>query len=251
MKCCWFLLLLASLALYACVPGPAPAAATPTAGLATVSAVLPTTLAAFQLSSAATPSPSPTPRSLAAYPGPAGTQSFTPLPPAPIIGRHVVQPGDTIFCIGRAYGVLPAAIAQANGLSGTVSLAAGQVLQIPEVQWTDIPDGLVCAAQFQSPFPGLARPTPTFAASLAPSGAPLVVSLNFICIQNCGSKDGSYVIHVEVSASGGLPPYAYTPAEAFDVTVPHCTNGLGTATVTSADGQTAQQSWTYFDVACH
>ena len=220
-------------------PSPTLAAATDTPTLAP-----PTDTPADTPVPSSTPIPSPTFQ--ATEPPP----PFTPIPPAPIIGRHVVQPGDTIFCIGRVYGVLPVAIAQANGLSQTFFIATGQVLLIPEVQWTNIPGGPVCAAQFQSPFPGLIVPTPTLAASPTPAGPPLAVSLNFNCIQNCGSKDGSYMVHVEVSASGGAEPYTYTPAEAYDVTVPHCTTGQGEASVTSADGQTAQQVWTYLDVAC-
>jgi|SRR5579859_453442 len=162
----WFLLLLAALGFVACVPSGAPAAATPTPALATIPASLPTTLAAYGLPDAATATahPSPTPQPRAPYPAPGATLWVAQLPPAPIIGIHRVQPGETIFCIGRAYGVLPGAIAQANGLSQTFSLAPGQALNIPAVQWTGIPDGPICAPQFQSPFPGLIASTPTRAA---------------------------------------------------------------------------------------
>jgi LysM repeat protein len=204
----------------------------------------PTETATETQAPSSTPFPSPTLRAIVT-PWP-----FTPIPPAPIIGRHVVQPGDTIFCIGRAYGVLPGAIAQANGLSQTFFIATGQVLQIPAVQWTNIPDGPVCAAQFISPFPGLVVPTATLAATATPAGPPLVVSLNWNCIGNCGSKDGDYLVHIVVTARGGVMPYTYTPAQTYDVSVPHCTLGQGTAYVSSADGQTAQQGWTYHDVAC-
>jgi len=197
-----------------------------------------------------TPEPSSTPIPLPTFQPSVTPRPFTPLPPAPIIGQHVVQPGDTIFCIARAYGVLPVAIAQANGLSQTFFIRPGQVLQIPEVQWIDILAGPVCAAQFQSPFPGLVVPTATLAASATPAGPPLVVSLEWHCITNCNSKDGEYVVRVVVSVSGGVAPYTYNPAQTYDVTVPHCTTGQGIAIVTSADGQTAQQGWSYNDVAC-
>ncbi len=80
---------------------------------------------------------------------------------APILGPHVVQRGETLYCIGRAYGVLPAAIAEVNGLALWSSLSPGQILLIPAVQWVNIPPGPVCTAQFLSPFPGLLPSTAT------------------------------------------------------------------------------------------
>jgi LysM repeat protein len=200
----------------------------------------------------ATPLPSPT---LPEFLPTVTPVPFTPLPPAPIIGTHIVQPGETIFCIGRAYGVLPGAIAQANGLPQTFFISAGQSLRIPQIQWTSIPAGPVCAPQFPSPFPGLPFATATPPASPTPAGPPLAVSLNFNCVDNCGNKEGSYVIRIKVQASGGVPPYSYNqpvnPADqTYDVTVPHCNTGQGVVVVTSADGQRAQASWLYADVAC-
>jgi LysM repeat protein len=167
----------------------------------------------------------------------------------------VVQSGETIFCIGRAYGVLPGAIAQANGLPQTFTILPGQVLQIPEVQWIDIPDGPVCAPQFISPFPGLPFATPTPLASPTPVGPPPVISLNYSCISNCGSKEGDYVVRIQVIVSSGLQPYTFTPPlvpgqQYIDITVPHCTTGQGIVIVTAADYQSAQASWKYEDVAC-
>ena len=86
-----------------------------------------------------------------------------------LIGQHVVRAGETQYCIGRGYGVLPSAIARANGLSGFARLFVGQVLSIPAVPWTNVPLGPVCAPQFQSPFTGapnsIAPPTLTAALS--------------------------------------------------------------------------------------
>ena len=105
----------------------------------------------------------------------------TPIPTVSIIGRHTVRSGETLLCIGRAYGVLPDAIAQANGLVSPFNLSLGQVLNIPAVQWTAIAPGPVCAAQFISPFPGLpvvptlipiptATPVPTASGAPSPTG---------------------------------------------------------------------------------
>ena len=246
------LLALAAL-LAACSPPPTPSAPTSAPALATIPADLPTTLAAFQLPAAAgqtqpAPPSSPAP---AAYPAATVTPvPYMPLPPAPILGLHTAQPGETLFCIARAYGVLPSAIVQANGLTQTFSISPGQVLKIPAAQWTNIADGPVCAPQFQSPFLGLPAPTGTAPAYPAPGVVRLSFALNLNCVFNCGGKDGSYVVRLQIVPAGGLPPYGYIPAQIFDVTMPHCTPGEGSVTLLSADGQSAQASWVYDDVAC-
>ena len=80
---------------------------------------------------------------------------------AEILGQHVVQKGETLYCIGRGYGVVPSAIAEANGVSALAFLSIGQVLKIPAVQWSPVPPGPVCARQFASPFTGPTPPTAT------------------------------------------------------------------------------------------
>lgn len=54
-----------------------------------------------------------------------------PYPPMCGPGRHFVQPGQTLFGIGRSYGVSPWAIAYANGLPNPNYIRAGQCLVIP------------------------------------------------------------------------------------------------------------------------
>ncbi len=46
-------------------------------------------------------------------------------------GNHVVASGDTLFSLGRKYGVSPFAIADLNGLSHSKALSLGQQLRIP------------------------------------------------------------------------------------------------------------------------
>lgn len=196
----------------------------------------------------ATPVP-PSPTQPISVPS-ATRRPFTPLPPAPIIGQHTVQGGETIFCIGRGYGVLPGAIAQTNGLQNPFTVYPGMVLRIPKIQWVTILAGPVCAPQFPSPFPGLPMPTATSAATATQAGPPLTLEVSLSCISNCGSSDGEYVVHVEVVVNGGLAPYSFNPAQSFDVTVPHCTTGSGTVTVTSFDGQVNSFTWSYHDVSC-
>jgi LysM repeat protein len=225
----------------------------PTAELATEAATLepPTETPTQESPTEAPPTFPPAPsRTLPAFMPTVTPPPFTPLPAAPVMGYHTVQPGETMFCIARGYGVLPGAIAQANGLSQTFLVSSGQVLKIPEVQWTKIAAGPVCATQFPSIYPGLLVPTATPAASSMPSGSPLVVHLDYHCFANCSGKDGNYELHMDVIASGGVQPYAYTPAQSYDLSLPHCVNGQGLAAVASADGQTAQAAWTYLDNAC-
>ncbi len=46
-------------------------------------------------------------------------------------GRHTVRGGETLFSLGRKYGVSPYAIADLNGLSHDQSLNVGQSLRVP------------------------------------------------------------------------------------------------------------------------
>lgn len=46
-------------------------------------------------------------------------------------GQHQVASGETLFSLGRKYGVSPYAIAEANGLSHNSQLAVGQKVRIP------------------------------------------------------------------------------------------------------------------------
>lgn len=87
-----------------------------------------------------------------------------------IVGQHTVVKGETLYCIGRGYKVVPSAIAQANGLSANAKLSIGQVLNIPAVEWISIPPGPICIPQFQSPFV-ITTPTPTAATSTPGSTA--------------------------------------------------------------------------------
>jgi hypothetical protein len=94
---------------------------------------------------------------------PVSTSTSIPEPPicclAPLItstiGYHQLMRGETIYCIGRGYGVLPSAIAEANNLKPDMLIHRGLILRIPRVQWVNIPPGPVCSTQFESPFPGL------------------------------------------------------------------------------------------------
>jgi LysM repeat protein len=187
-----------------------------------------------------------------------------PLPTVTILGLHIVRGGDTLFCIARGYGVLPAAIAQANGLTTPFTVVPGQTLKIPAVQWTDIIAGPVCAPQFQSPYPGLPVTTPIPPTATAPAGpvatsapptnppptaAPLTLTLHFQCLTGCDGGD-TYVVRISAEASGGRAPYTFAPAQVQDLTFPHCIDQSGTVMVTDADGKSLTSPWTQHDPSC-
>ena len=85
--------------------------------------------------------------------------TYVPPPPPPPpsirsspIGR--VQPGQTLYCIGRYYQVSPWAIASVNYIPWPYYIYPGQVLAIPNAPWYNIPPGPVC-------YPGVPNVTPT------------------------------------------------------------------------------------------
>ena len=94
--------------------------------------------------------------------------SFATLPSVGMIGTHVVQPGETLYCIGRAYAVQPQVIAQTNGLALNGILANRQTLLIPAVPWDQVLPGQICAPQFRSPYVA----TPTVTSTPVPQSMP-------------------------------------------------------------------------------
>lgn len=72
----------------------------------------------------------------------------------PVLGTHIVKLGETLYCIGRAYGVDPWAIAAHNVIANANIIQPGDVLQIPDVPAT-LPAGPVCQPQFALPGSGV------------------------------------------------------------------------------------------------
>ncbi len=64
------------------------------------------------------------------------------------MGYHRVQPGETVYAIGRAYGVRPDAIAVCSRLLNPGLIHPGQDLAIPVVAWAPIPPGPAAVRQF-------------------------------------------------------------------------------------------------------
>ena len=69
-----------------------------------------------------------------------------------ILGQHTVKYGETLYCIGRAYGVDPWAIATQNVVANPNLIHPGTILEIPDVPATLAP-GPVCVNQFGTPSP--------------------------------------------------------------------------------------------------
>lgn len=94
---------------------------------------------------ARTSAPAPT------FQSPTETPTATPVTPAPppsnILGYHTVRSGESLYCIARAYGVDPAAIANTNSIVNPNLIYTGMVLAIPNVPKV-LPPGRVCARQF-------------------------------------------------------------------------------------------------------
>jgi LysM repeat protein len=70
------------------------------------------------------------------------------------LGYHTVLPGQTLFCIARAYGVSPWSIASYNGIIHPNVIYPGRALAIPNAYAT-VPAGPTCARQFPEPAPGV------------------------------------------------------------------------------------------------
>jgi len=117
---------------------PTPTWVPPTATSSPTSTTLPPT---------ATYSPSPTqmpPTATRTVPAP------TSMPGAAILGYHEVRSSETLYCVARAYGVLPSGIASENGIPYPYALKAGQLLAIPNLPWKSMPGGPTCQRQFIS-----------------------------------------------------------------------------------------------------
>ncbi len=120
-----------------------------------------------QTSPLPTPPPLPTPLPTAQPPLPTPLPTAIPptsVPPTPVPpttgtwGYHTVRPGETLFCIGRAYVVSPWAIASQNGIGYPYYLRIGQVLTIPNAPWANMSYGPVCQAQFGGGMPPVPQP---------------------------------------------------------------------------------------------
>jgi len=105
----------------------------------------------LHFSSALLSDPDGAPLPVTAYDGSVIVTGGTPTPPTgceDVLGYHVVQPGETVYAIGRAYQVRPDAIAFCSGLINPSRIYPGSWLTIPNVPWFPIPPGPIAQRQF-------------------------------------------------------------------------------------------------------
>ena len=86
--------------------------------------------------SAPAPVPAPKQRVVQA-PAPAPVPAPAPQPVQQAANLHKVQPGETLYSLGRTYQVKPAMIADANGLDRNAYLKIGQTVKIPGGNMTE------------------------------------------------------------------------------------------------------------------
>ena len=152
------------------------------------------------------------------------TATDTPVTPtSEFAGEHVIQAGDTYYCIGRAYGVLPSAIQEANDFT---ALTVGEILVIPREQWEGVPAGLRCISQFPPPYPtGIAASAPLVPLNPDSDGDGIPDSSDACPQQGPGAggltTDGCPILNSpggnnppppSSSTGGGAPPSAATSA---------------------------------------
>jgi LysM repeat protein len=126
-----------------------------------------------------------------------------------VLGLHIVQPGDTLYCIGRAYQVDPIAIAQANSISGYAVIVPGHALLIPATKWTNIPAGPICRPQFAVDWN---QPSATSVTAVPLCG---YVAFNYPVPQTVGEQFSSEGTPLLVSTGSFANGYA----ETFAITV--------------------------------
>jgi LysM repeat protein len=116
---------------------------------------------------AATNTPMPVATSTPWLPYPTPYPTYPPYPPPSyqIIAYWTVQPGQTLYCIGRYYKVSPWAIASVNYIPWPYWVYPNQMLAIPNAPWYNIPPGPVC-------YPGVPNVTPTPPSGVTPTPPP-------------------------------------------------------------------------------
>lgn len=131
---------------------PATATPTPTSTSTIAASITPITVSSTPIPPSSTPTAIP-----------------TITPPAPgTLGNHIVRWGESLYCIGRAYGVSPWAIADVNHIWWPYIIFPNQSLVIPNTAWIPVPAGRVCQAQ-------LAPVLPTAPPSV-PTGIPIIIT---------------------------------------------------------------------------
>jgi len=111
--------------------------------------------------------------------------------------RHRVEPGETLYRIGLAYGVSHQTLARANGIGDADRIEVGQVLVIPEAKRA-VPVRLVTPERARSDRPALPE---------VPSGAvPFLWPVDGgVLTSSFGPRDASHHDGIDISAPAGTP----------------------------------------------
>ena len=109
--------------------------------------------------------------------------------------RHRVEPGETLYRIGLAYGVSHQTLARANGIGDADRIEVGQVLVIPEAK-RPVPVRIVTPERARGDRP---------AARELPSGAFLWPVDGGVITSAFGPRDASYHDGIDISAPAGTP----------------------------------------------
>ena len=129
---------------------------------------------------------------------PTATPAPTSVPNGAILGTHVVRLWESLYCIGRAYGVSPWAIASTNGIWWPYIIFPNQTLLIPNVIWSPLPAGNTCPAQFSINTP-ISTPIPTTVPGITAtpvSSTPAPTSVSATCRYNYTVQRGDTLYNI-------------------------------------------------------
>lgn len=113
-----------------------------------------------------------------------------------ILGYHVVQPKETLYCIGRAYGVDPYAIARRNSILNPNLIHVGQKLAIPDAP-RSLPPGRVCPRQFD----GVPPPHCRWYHTVAPGENMYRISLHY-GVSMWAIAEANYILNLHTIRAG-------------------------------------------------
>jgi murein DD-endopeptidase MepM/ murein hydrolase activator NlpD len=115
--------------------------------------------------------------------------------------RHRVEPGETLYRIGLAYGVSHQMLAQANGIDNADRIEVGQVLVIPDGKKA-VPVRLVTPERARGD-----RPAPSEVPTGAATGAvPFLWPVEGgVLTSSFGPRDASHHDGIDISAPAGTP----------------------------------------------
>jgi len=151
-----------------------------------------------------------------------GCQSFLPTHDKGV--HHIVQKGQTLFSIGKVYGIRPETLARFNGIKNPSSLQVGRQLWVPNaIRVLQVPvivnnrtakSGInkTLPRQKNKSYPKIARKPETSSTKATPSEKSVSVKQNFIwpvkggvLTSRYGDRDGRMHEGIDIGAKTGTP----------------------------------------------